>query len=242
MEFDFDQPTDETKLKSILSDEILNENTDPKNLTKDIVKFLIKSSKDRLIGGTIHDTKFILDNAKQKAEDILLETPNVNVWIDVEKNGTISETYIFEGLSWSIMQNPSNTIQGGHRTQLDEELNYTIEHEYILDKFLNHCKNYLKLEELPSIRLMYNREGPMTTGVYNPKERTIGALAGSRAFVDALRTLAHELVHFKQDIEGRLVGDIPVVGGQIEDEANAVAGQLVKSFGLQQDNDIIYDL
>ena len=33
-----------------------------------------------------------------------------------------------------------------------------------------------------------------------------------------------------------VVTDIPVIGGAIEDEANAVAGQLVKKYGYQNQN------
>lgn len=242
MDFEFDEPVDKNKLKNILSEEILNESTDPQDRTNEIVRFIIKSSKDRILGGTTHDTKFILDSAKEAAENLLVESPNYNVWIDAVKDGEVVESHLFENLSWSVMQNPTNSVPAGHRTQMDEGLGYTSDHEDMLNRFLTHCQEWLGVEQIPDIRMMANREGPMTTGVYNPEDKTIGALAGNRAFVDALRTVAHELVHYKQDIEGRLGGEIPQVGGEIEDEANAVAGQMVKSFGMQRDNDMIYEM
>jgi len=54
-----------------------------------------------------------------------------------------------------------------------------------------------------------------------------------RNLADVLRSVAHELVHKSQLDNGRLEGEVPDIGGEIEDEANAVAGQLVKEFGYK---------
>ena len=54
-----------------------------------------------------------------------------------------------------------------------------------------------------------------------------------RALQDIMRSVAHELVHHHQNEEGELKGKIQNVGGPIEDEANAVAGELLKKYGLQ---------
>ena len=56
--------------------------------------------------------------------------------------------------------------------------------------------------------------------------------------MDILRSLAHELVHHKQKENGdfknkEVIKDIPEVGGHIEDEANAIAGRLIKKYGKQ---------
>ena len=52
----------------------------------------------------------------------------------------------------------------------------------------------------------------------------------NRALVDICRSLCHELVHCSQDEKGELVGVIRDAGGEIEDEANARAGELIKLF------------
>jgi hypothetical protein len=55
-----------------------------------------------------------------------------------------------------------------------------------------------------------------------------------------MRSIAHELVHHKQYEEGRLNGPKPPdIGGEIEDEANAKAGQFIKMFAKQDET--IYD-
>jgi Zn-dependent peptidase ImmA (M78 family) len=48
---------------------------------------------------------------------------------------------------------------------------------------------------------------------------------------DILRTLAHELVHRKQEEDGRLDINSGKTGSPIEDEANAMAGILLRNFG-----------
>ena len=48
---------------------------------------------------------------------------------------------------------------------------------------------------------------------------------------DILRTLAHELVHRKQAEDGRLNITSGETGSDIENEANAQAGVLLRNFG-----------
>ncbi len=53
---------------------------------------------------------------------------------------------------------------------------------------------------------------------------------------DILRTLAHELIHRKQDEDGRLDPNSGETGSEIENEANAQAGILLRKFGEQNNN------
>jgi hypothetical protein len=48
--------------------------------------------------------------------------------------------------------------------------------------------------------------------------------------VDVMRSGAHELTHHKQWEDGKLKVRPPDIGGPIEDEANAKAGQFIKMF------------
>jgi hypothetical protein len=50
--------------------------------------------------------------------------------------------------------------------------------------------------------------------------------------MDVCRTLAHELVHFKQDIGGQLEGENPgATGSPQENEANAEAAVIMRNWG-----------
>lgn len=54
-----------------------------------------------------------------------------------------------------------------------------------------------------------------------------------RNLADILRSIAHELVHKNQFEKDKIQFPVQDIGGEIEDEANAVAGQLVKEFGYK---------
>jgi hypothetical protein len=54
-----------------------------------------------------------------------------------------------------------------------------------------------------------------------------------------MRSIAHELVHHKQYEQGRLKVQPPDIGGEIEDEANAKAGQFIKMYS--KIDETIYD-
>lgn len=82
----------------------------------------------------------------------------------------------------------------------------------------------------------------ITTGGYSPSDKCIYTIAEGRQIVDILRTIAHELVHQKQNIQGKLVGEIPDIGGVIEDTATAIAGRLIKMFVKEFNAKEIYSL
>jgi hypothetical protein len=68
----------------------------------------------------------------------------------------------------------------------------------------------------------------LTFGTYNPASDEIVVVKGSRHPVDVLRTLAHELVHHKQREDGKVLNGED--GSNIENEANATAGTLMRKF------------
>ena len=52
---------------------------------------------------------------------------------------------------------------------------------------------------------------------------------------DVLRTLAHELVHHKQNELGKLNNDSGKTGSDVENEANVKAGILMRDFGKERE-------
>ena len=102
-----------------------------------------------------------------------------------------------------------------------------------LNSFVKFVKKELGIEKVPTISIQANRDGLKTTAHYDyTKENKIVRVYGkNRALVDIMRSVAHELVHHKQFEEGRLDGpQPPEIGGEIEDEANAKAGQYIKMY------------
>ena len=112
-----------------------------------------------------------------------------------------------------------------------------------LNSFVKFVKKELEIEKVPTISIQANRDGLKTTAHYDyTKENKIVRVYGkNRALVDIMRSVAHELVHHKQFEEGRLDGPQPPdIGGEIEDEANAKAGQFIKMYS--KEDPTIYDL
>ena len=72
-------------------------------------------------------------------------------------------------------------------------------------------------------------------GYFDPNDNKIWVYVGNRNMGDILRTLAHELVHRKQDEDGRISYESGETGSDIENEANAMAGVLLRDFGKQHE-------
>tara|TARA_R110000824_G_scaffold116539_1_gene268058 strand:+ start:69 stop:446 length:378 start_codon:yes stop_codon:yes gene_type:complete len=117
---------------------------------------------------------------------------------------------------------------------------YTIvqEHSDTIKSFVSGCSNHLDLQDEPQINLVDEPEGGMTTGSFNPNTREIKVLAGPRALVDILRSIAHELVHQQQLQHGKLHDDSGKDGSPEENEAHSVAGLLMRKF--EKENKHIY--
>ena len=106
----------------------------------------------------------------------------------------------------------------------------TKKEKYILLSAIKFAKEKLAITGKFTLRISDNRDGFHTTGYYDPEKHIIGIYTGGRKVYDYCRTAFHELVHRKQNEEGRLVGDIPDIGGEIEDESNAKSGSMLKEF------------
>jgi len=110
-----------------------------------------------------------------------------------------------------------------------------------LNAFVKFVVKKLQIENPPTIVIQNGRGKLKTTANYDyTKENKIMKVnCKNRLLVDVLRSIAHELTHHKQWEQGRLEVKPPDIGGVIEDEANAKAGQFIKMFA-QIDN-TIYD-
>lgn len=129
-----------------------------------------------------------------------------------------------------------------------DQYSFTTEREFdesvsdIIENFIKHAISYLRLAEVPKISFVITRKGDMTHGAFNPANEEIMVYVVGRSLADFLRTLAHELVHFHQLKIGKieLNKQYQDIGGDVEDEANAVGGQIIKSYGKRVKE--IYDL
>lgn len=102
----------------------------------------------------------------------------------------------------------------------------------IFKKFLPLAMDYLELDHLPRIvfsKTIGDNDQP-TFGKYVNDEKTLYIALANRHPNDILRTVAHELTHYKQDTEHQIDADSGQTGSPIENEANATAGVVMRHF------------
>jgi hypothetical protein len=78
----------------------------------------------------------------------------------------------------------------------------------IIDKFIEFAASELQLDELPDIDLQDGNEVSVkhkSFGGYGNKHITV--TLSNRHIMDVCRTLAHELVHYRQDMNNELTQD-----------------------------------
>jgi cytidyltransferase-like protein len=104
-----------------------------------------------------------------------------------------------------------------------------------IGEFIKYSIKNLELQSPPSnLTLSYDNnkaKEKRSFGYFDPSSKKIWVYVKNRNMADILRTLAHELVHRKQEEDGRLDINSGKTGSPIEDEANAMAGVLLRNFG-----------
>jgi hypothetical protein len=143
----------------------------------------------------------------------------------------------------TVLQGTLNlqTRQLHQPTSLGEGLN-TINDNKLLKQFIGFAIKELGIQKPPT-SLTLSRDNNMAKsmhsfGSFNPNNDKIWLYVKNRNMADLLRTLAHELVHRKQAEDGRIDMNSGNTGSEIENEANAQAGVLLRKFGKQ--NEEIY--
>lgn len=122
---------------------------------------------------------------------------------------------------------------------------FSIPNEY-LDYILDFAKFVTtKLPFNGDINIFLVKKGEKegcTTGVYEQSTDNIYAVAEGRALVDIIKTIAHEMVHKKQNDKGQINQNYTPIGGFAEDEANVKAGNFIKMYVLEKNSKKIYEL
>lgn len=115
--------------------------------------------------------------------------------------------------------------------------------KHLIAEFVKYCQQELNIQELPYIKFINDKNWVAqyrSFGEYNPGQRSIKVYSLNRNTADVLRSLAHELVHHRQEELGMIEAMSGETGSEIENEANALAGVLLRDFG--KENVEIYDL
>lgn len=103
----------------------------------------------------------------------------------------------------------------------------------IVKDFIEFTSRHIGLKQTPRIKLIKDPDLASmrrSFGGYEPGGR-IEINVGNRHIMDVLRTLAHEMVHFKQDMNGELTALSGKDGSPQENEANAKAAVVMRLWG-----------
>ena len=104
----------------------------------------------------------------------------------------------------------------------------------ILLAFIEFAAKHLELNSLPKFDFKFDTKRSVENksfGGYGSEHITITVV--NRHIMDVCRTLAHELVHYKQDLNGDLdgPGNPGATGSPQENEANAQAAVIMRNWG-----------
>ncbi len=136
-----------------------------------------------------------------------------------------------------------NVLIERDKSTINEQVLPREEKNQIIKEFVQFVNDEFKFgSKIPNITISYKEnqaEKEHSFGHFIPQNKTIRVIATNRNLADVLRTLAHELVHYKQLLDGKLNSESGKTGSNEENEANAMAGVLLREFG--KTNPVIYE-
>jgi hypothetical protein len=123
------------------------------------------------------------------------------------------------------------------REVLTEGMDRTTTYKVLL-AFVKFAAEHLELKSLPKFDFKFD-------SAVSVERKSFGGYGGehidvtvkNRHIMDVCRTLAHELVHYKQDLNKELEGPDPgATGSPQENEANAQAAIIMRNWGKKYPN------
>ena len=153
--------------------------------------------------------------------------------------------YSLENLAFKNLRNTGylEKFSNLKNTLIDKtlSLNESIDKNSLFEKFMSYACQELQIKNPPTfeVRYEFGEEQP-SFGAYVPSNHHIFINPSNRNIVDVLRTLAHELVHAKQNELGILTPTSGETGSEHENDANSIAGILMRDYGKQ--NPDIYNI
>ena len=99
-------------------------------------------------------------------------------------------------------------------------------------KFLPLAMEVLEIDRLPKMDFdsVIESGNQPSFGMYSNEDKTLYVAILNRHPVDILRTVAHELVHFRQDIRNELNDESGATGSPEENQAHEMAGVIMRHF------------
>jgi hypothetical protein len=150
----------------------------------------------------------------------------------LEKMSTyqMSNQQMLDSIQRYNKRQPKKDLEALLKENISESKKNSINH------FVEFATKRLKLKEQPKVNLLSGREyseAKTSLGGYNPITKEIFVVMDGRLTADICRTIAHEMVHRKQDELGLVRNEVKdgADGSPIENQAHAVAGILMREYG-----------
>lgn len=103
----------------------------------------------------------------------------------------------------------------------------------LIHEFIKFAVKEIGLEKPTGCKILLtdNKDKTETYAHFNPTTKEIVVYMGDRTLSDSFRSLSHELVHAKQLQQNRLDNKSGNDGSLIENEANSIAGLIMRKWG-----------
>lgn len=102
--------------------------------------------------------------------------------------------------------------------------------DYVLSKFLPFCQKELNIKKLPKINFIDKKDSIKNKCFGYFKNNEIYLNVVDRHPIDILRTLAHELTHYTQNLNPKIKFLDGSTGSRHENMANIKAGIILRNF------------
>jgi len=172
----------------------------------------------------------ILENIDGKNENNKFLLNVIRKVVEKMEKYKLSDEQLLKSIEDYKKNKPKQDAADLLKENLSETKQQSIQH------FVEFATQRLKLKETPKISLVGGREFAevkTSLGGFDPISKEIYVATEGRLTADILRTLAHEMVHRKQDELGlvRNPEKDGADGSPIENQAHAVAGILMREYG-----------
>jgi hypothetical protein len=210
-------------------------------IVKDIIKHsafeaLGANAAQASAGGIALGVAGIFENKKgEEGFDTKKFVPNfIEKTLEIMQNYKLSDEQLIQTIARYKKEGTKNQSMANASDLMKENLSETKQQS--IQNFVEFATKRLKLKETPKITLVGGRkfaEAKTSLGGYDPISKSIYVATEGRLTADILRTLAHEMVHRKQDELGFIRNEVKdgADGSPVENQAHAVAGILMREYG-----------
>lgn len=207
--------------------------------------FIKKIAEKANINISKYDINQLTKGYKEELEhiDITNGDPILTLKIAIKHIDKVPDYYnklekFVENKNGGMQFNESGTIEisaGKHKLRITRSVdNITPDKAKLIAEFINFCcKNLGITSEYAVVNLTGKRGGPIiTTASFNPNNNEIWIYVKNRNMLaDPLRSLAHEMRHWKQNIDGVLTETSGDDNSIHEQEAHCFSGLMIRLFG-----------